>query len=176
MNLELAGVWRDPLDNRERYELENWVCKRDGYKTMSELGNRVRSLRADVSQMQFAARTGLSLRTICKLEAGESVRLTTVRQVAQSLNLSEMERLELIVLWLKLELGDDFRKLNVELKDGSAVLRESDDLLGKVQVLLHDIPQKHQEQVYLAVQRPEVLRCVQSLNDLYDSVKATSEI
>ena len=139
---------------------------------MSELGNRIKSIRASEAQLGFAERSGLSLRTICKLEAGENVRLATIRQIAEALNLIEVDRLELIVLWLKLELGEDFRKLNVEPKSGHSSLKDSDHLLGKIQVLMNDLPRKYQEQILLAVQRPEILRCLQSLNDLYDSVKA----
>lgn len=139
---------------------------------MSELGNRIKSIRASESQLGFAKKAGLSLRTICKLEAGESVRLATIRQIAEALNLLEIERLDLIVLWLKLELGEDYKKLNIEPKSGSSSLKDADHLLGRLQLFLNEVPRKYQEQICLAVQRPEILRCLQSLNDLYDSVKA----
>ena len=142
---------------------------------MSELGNKIKSLRADQPQVEFAEKAGLSLRTICKLEAGETVRLDTVRQVARALKLSEEERLELIVLWLKLEVGDDFHKLDVELKDRPATARDTDYLPAKIQVVLRDAPRKYQEQIYLALQRPEVLRCLPALNELYDTLRKNPE-
>jgi transcriptional regulator with XRE-family HTH domain len=142
---------------------------------MSELGNRIRSLREDLSQPAFARKVGLSLRTICKLEAGEPASLRTIERIARSSRLSEGERLNLIVAWLKLELGEDFQKLSVEIKDHKSVsLKDEHQLAAKIQVLISDIPRKQQEQVCLALQRPEVLGCLATLNALYDSLKGTS--
>ena len=139
---------------------------------MSELGNKIRELRAAESQREFAKRAGLSLRTICKLEAGELVSLETIRRLAQVLRLSEPERLEMVVSWLKLQLGEDFRQLAVEIRNGpGGILKESEQLSAKIQVLVSDLPRKMQEQLYLTLQRPEVLRCLPSLNQLYDSIK-----
>jgi transcriptional regulator with XRE-family HTH domain len=139
---------------------------------MSELGNRIRSLREDLSQPDFASKVGLSLRTICKLEAGEPASLRTIQQIARSSRLSEAERLELVVAWLKMELGEDFRKLSVEIKDRPVgAVKDEIQLAGKIQVLISDLSRKHQEQIYLALQRPEILRCLRTLNELYDSLK-----
>lgn len=138
---------------------------------MSELGNKIKSLRADQPQVEFAKRAGLSLRTICKLEAGEPVRLETVQQLAKACRLSEEDRLDLIVSWLKIEVGEDFHKLLVGVKDQPSAVRETEHLPAKIQMLIQDIPRKFQEQIYLALQRPEVLRCVPALNDLYDSLR-----
>lgn len=139
---------------------------------MSELGNKIRSLRKNLSQPEFADKVGLSLRTICKLEAGEPATLRTVQQIARSFRLTETERLELIIAWLKMELRDDFHRLSIEIKDGApAALKEEDQLAGRIQLLINDVPRKHQEQIYHALKRPEILRCLQTLNELYDSLK-----
>lgn len=139
---------------------------------MSELGNRIRELRKGRSQSEFAAQARLSLRTICKLEAGESVRLKTLQQVLKALHLPESVRLELILLWLKLELGDDFSKLEIRVREPAAnTLRESDHLLGQLQVALAELPRKFQEQLLVTTQRPEILRCLLHLNDLYDTLR-----
>jgi hypothetical protein len=139
---------------------------------MSELGNHIRHLRGDSSQIAFAQKTNLSLRTICKLEAGESARLETLLRISKACGLEDGERLELIVSWLKLELGDDFSKLIVQPKT-PGMLRDADNLPGKIQVKLRDVSKKHQEQIHLALQRPEVLRCLENLNDLYEAVRGT---
>ena len=142
---------------------------------MSELGNKIKSLRADQPQVEFAKKAGLSLRTICKLEAGEPVRLETVQQLAKACRLPEGGRLDLIVSWLKLEVGEDFHKLLVGIKDQPSAMRDAEHLPAKIQMLINDIPRKVQEQIYLALQRPEVLRCVSALNDLYDSLKKSAK-
>jgi transcriptional regulator with XRE-family HTH domain len=138
---------------------------------MSELGNKIRLVRGELSQIEFADKTGVSLRTICKIEAGETVRLQTVRKIAESLEITERERLEWMVHWIRLEVGEDFHKLHIEIQGAPRAMSDSDHLLGKIQVLLSDLPRKFQEQIYLSLQRPELLRCLQHLNELYDSMK-----
>ena len=138
---------------------------------MSELGNKIKLLRAKQAQVQFAEKAGISLRTVCKLEAGEPVSLETVQQISRSLRLPEPERLELIVSWLKIQIGDDFNKLIVQVKDQPSAFRDSDQLLGSIQLLLSDTPRKLQEQIHVMLQRPEILPCLKILNDLYDSLK-----
>ena len=142
---------------------------------MSELSNKVRAIRNDRSQAEFARASGLSLRTICKLEAGELVRLETIQQIARAAELSEPERLDLVVCWLKLAASEDVHKLIIEVKDQPAAIRDADHFPAKIQMLISDTPKKFQEQVYLALQRPEVLRCLPTLNDLYDSLKKSAE-
>ena len=142
---------------------------------MSELGNKIKNLRAGQPQTDFAKRSGLSLRTICKLEAGESVRLETIRQIAKALKLSEAGTLDLLVSWLKLEVGEDFQKLQVGVKEQPLAVRDEEFLPARIQMLVADTPRKFQEQLHLALQRPEVLRCLPALNDLYDSVKQRAQ-
>jgi transcriptional regulator with XRE-family HTH domain len=138
---------------------------------MSELGNKIRRIRGTVSQAEFADRAGLSLRTISKLEAGDSVRLDTVRRIAATCDLSDADRLELVISWIKLEIGDDYFKMIVEPKAAAAVVKDSESLVGKIQRRLQDVPSKYQEQIYLMLERPEILRCLEHLNDLYQSIR-----
>lgn len=138
---------------------------------MSELANKIKTLRASQPQIEFAKRAGLSLRTICKLEAGELVRLETIRQIAKALRLSEAIKLDLLVSWLKLEVGEDFQKLQVGIKEQPLAVRDEEFLPARIQMLIADTPRKYQEQLHLALQRPEVLRCLPALNALYDSLK-----
>lgn len=141
---------------------------------MSELGNKIRLLRGDLSQAEFADKVKLSLRTICKLEAGESVRLDTIQQIARACQLEESDRLQLTITWFRLEVGEDFHKLVIEIKgkERGLAMKDADYLPGKIQVLLNDVPRKQQEQIYLALQRPEILNCLRGLNELYDSLKS----
>ena len=141
------------------------------FKAMSELGNKVKLIRGDLSQADFAKKTGLGLRTINKLEAGEPVRLDTVNQIAAAFALPDADRLNLVISWIKLEIGDDFQKLTIEPKNSSLTMKDAETLLGKIQVRVRDVPRKYQELILLTVQRPEILRCLENLNDLYDSIK-----
>ncbi|MBI4658516.1 MAG: hypothetical protein HY735_06655 [Verrucomicrobia bacterium] len=137
---------------------------------MSELGNKIKALRGVQSQIEFAKHTKLSLRTICKLEAGDLVRLATVQQIAKACKLSEPDRLDLIVAWLKLEIGEDIQNLQVEVQGQPLAARDAEYLPAKIQALVSTTPRKYQEQICLALQRPEVLRCLSALNELYDSL------
>ena len=138
---------------------------------MSELSNKIKALRADLSQAEFAQKSKLSLRTICKIEADENVRLSTLRQIAKSFKLSEADWLDLVVTWIRLEVQDDFPKLSIERKTSeAAALRETDHLPAKIMMRLTDLPKKQQEQIYLLLNRPEILRFVTDLNQMYDSL------
>lgn len=135
----------------------------------------MRAIRKDRSQAEFAKSSGLSLRTICKLEAGEPVRLETIQQIARAAGLSEPERLDLVVSWLEFAAGEDLHKLIIEVKDQPAAIRDADHFPARIQMLISETPRKFQEQIFLALQRPEVLRCLPTLNDLYDSLKKSAE-
>jgi hypothetical protein len=166
-----------PCNRLEDVDMRQQMCADNASKrltAMSELGNKVKALRGDQPQQAFALKVGLSLRTVCKLEAGEGVSLETVRQLAKALRLADATRLELMVCWLKLQLGEDFGRLVIQVKEGPQELQESNDLPAQIQVAVIDLPHKLQEQLHLMLKRPEILGCLASLNALYDELKRKS--
>jgi transcriptional regulator with XRE-family HTH domain len=137
---------------------------------MSELGNRIKDLRGDISQSAFAEKTGLSLRTISKIEAGEPVRLDTIQQIARSLRLSKTERQQLLISWVRLELGAEVQYLVIEPKGNADILQDAMSLPAKIQALVTEVPSNLQEELLRSLHHPEILRCLKPLNDLVDQI------
>lgn len=135
---------------------------------MSELGNKIKQLRGELSQLAFSKRVDLSHRTITKIEAGDKPKRANVIQIADRLRLGRVERLALLVLWLKAEVGeDDFEALNVNPVPAAMPRADTLDRLYKA---ASPLSTNHQEHLVLACRRPEVMNNLTALNDLYDKI------
>lgn len=140
---------------------------------MSELGNTLKSLRGKATQQLIADKTGITARTIQRVEKGERLQLATLRKLAQYFRLNRSEWAHLLIAWLRLELSEDFDLLAVAARhlntDGkTAFLSDSEKFVE----LYRSIPAKHQRQLALAMEREEVLKSIAPLNDLFDSLRA----
>jgi transcriptional regulator with XRE-family HTH domain len=139
---------------------------------MSELGNKIRDLRGEKSQRDFAKATGLALRTLVGAEGGRRIRKRTIDQLAKVLRLPESTRIDLLHSWIKQQLDDDLRHFRIDTRTPNAA-EDKASLLANIHVLLSEIPRKHQEDIYKALQRPEVLKAITPLNEFYDKMRKT---
>ena len=144
---------------------------------MSHLSEKISRLQGDLTQEQMAKRCGVSRNVFSYLAKGQSVKLSTLRKIANAFQLSRTAWLDLLIAWIRAEIGeDDFRELVVR---RSETAHEGD--------LLHDAEQKQeesllkhfsllseseQEEIMKTMQRQEVLNCLPSINRVWDRFEA----
>jgi transcriptional regulator with XRE-family HTH domain len=140
--------------------------------SMSELGNTLKKLRGKTTQAELAKACGLSSRTVGRAESGYEIYLDTLRVIAQHYKLSEPEWADLLVQWIRLQLGDEVGHVVVasryKHKSKSPQEAELDRFMDRFRAL----PEKYQRELALAVQREEVLRSIVPINELVSRLKA----
>lgn len=130
------------------------------------LGEHLREFRerAQLTQEQLANRSkGVARTTVSAIELGVSVKLDTVRLLADALELNEADWTTLLIDWLRLELGAEFQKLDIRLRD-SEELREADTPGSRLQRLLLDLSPRTQAEILKAIEHPEVRAAIPALN------------
>jgi transcriptional regulator with XRE-family HTH domain len=140
---------------------------------MSELSAKIRALRGEASQSEFATRAGVSLRTVNNLELGQAVRLDTVQQVAKALQLKEGERLALVIAWLRTEAGPDADRLWIESKNPSEIRELESDESTRADLLFRKLTASDREQILKTMQRREVLNCLPAINHVWEKTERT---
>jgi transcriptional regulator with XRE-family HTH domain len=135
---------------------------------MSELGNKIKTLRKGDTLKEFAERVGLSWSMIAKIEKGDNPSKETVSTIAHRLKLSQADYADLLRIWVKAQLGDDAKLLWIDPKKESELIHESNNIPLQIQTLAANLPDRLQHQVLLALQRPEIIRSIEHLNNLHD--------
>lgn len=138
---------------------------------MSELSNKIRLLRGDISAEEAGRRVGLSRESFYRMERGGSVKLATLRQLAQGLAVSESDWLDLLVAWLRQEAGQDAGKLIIDTQAMSPLKDASESQSARALALFNQLNAEDRHQVLLLLQRPELRRSLPALNKLYDTLK-----
>jgi|GEM_PF-1359214 len=126
---------------------------------MNILAEKIINMRGAKTQPEFAKQTNLSLRTICKLERGDSVKLSTLQQIRDRLLLDRSQWIELLTAWIQSEVGSD---------DFSLVLKRSSTESPEFVLLFNSLSQENQKNIKKALQRPEVLACLGPINKVWE--------
>ena len=148
---------------------------------MSDLGNKVNQLRKVLGRKlgvgggtltleDFADAAGVSLAGVANIENGKKVRLDTVLTIAKNLKLSDDETTDLILGWIRLQLGEHAKRFWIDTKKKSDVLKDEDNLPAQIMELVSNLPTRHQKELLKALQRPPVISGIAHLNDLHDKV------
>lgn len=146
---------------------------------MTELANIISALRGDQTGEQMAAKVGTSRETILRILRGDTVKLDTLKAIAHAYNLNQTEWLELLVAWIRAEIGTDAQYLTfspspTQTKFSSRFRNAAKPLQALLLESFNRLTVHDQKEVIAAIARPEVIRSVQSLNQMYASVEAKS--
>lgn len=144
---------------------------------MSELGNKLKYLRErmNLTQAELADQTELSPRTIANIEEGDRIRKETVLEIIKKLKLPHDQGTEMLLAWIKSELGPDAERFWIEPRSNSAEkIKDQDNLAAKVVSAINSLPVRWQNELLAATTRPEILRSVAHLNKLHQSLKPKS--
>jgi transcriptional regulator with XRE-family HTH domain len=136
----------------------------------SALGEHLRECRerAGLTQDQLAGRSkGVARSTVSAIEQGVPVKLETIRLLADALQLNREEWTTLLIDWLRIELGDEFDKLDIRLRDGSE-LRDADTVANRLRQVVNSLTPSAQQQILKAAERPEIRDVLPALNRIYE--------
>jgi transcriptional regulator with XRE-family HTH domain len=137
----------------------------------SALGEHLREFRerAALTQEQLANRSkGVARTTVSAIELGIPMKLDTVRLLADALKLNTADWTTLLIDWLRIELGDEFNRVDIRPRD-SDELHAADTAGSRLQRLLLDLSPRTQEQMLAALERPEVRDAIPALTRIYDA-------
>ncbi len=138
---------------------------------MSELSNKIKSLRGTLSAEDAGEKCGLSRESFYRMERGGTVKIDTLRDIAKGFKLSEDEWLDLLAAWLKMQAGDDGLKLFIERKGHSTKSKGSDSEIATAMTLFTNLTPDERQEILNAMRRPEVRACLPAINSVWDKLK-----
>lgn len=129
---------------------------------MSELSNLVFKTLQDLNLTpdDAAHKCGTSRETFYRSQRGESVRLTSLVQIADRLKLPETKKLELYAAWLRDKLGPEIsNKMWIEPKEQSGQAKESatESQTASAADLFTRLTPPHRKAVLEIMRHPELL-------------------
>lgn len=117
-----------------------------------------------------AARVGVSRETLRKIESGETIKISTLKQIATGLGASRPDVIELVCTWLRCHAGDEIEAIDITPRTKPSALQaagqSATDRLTRAAAALTT---REQEILLAAINRPEVLRSIAHLNSLWDA-------
>lgn len=144
---------------------------------MKELGNKLKALRGRLSIEQAASATGRSRETIRKLETGLNISLKSLKKIAKGYKAEPEDEDDLVCTWLRGHAGDHAKRLRIEPLSAKRS-RLADVARDKTSAMIEafsGLTTKEQDALLLAAQRPEVLRSVRHLHQLYDAARSRNQ-
>ena len=138
-----------------------------GQTPVSELSVLLSLFKGHRTTQEIVDGAALSRETFRKLQRGQGVKLSTLRDIATYLKLTRSQWLALVVAWIKLEVGEaEAKYLQIIVNETAGVPRE----VRQLQELALQLPPAELQQVILAISRPEVrLACI-GLNRVYEEL------
>jgi transcriptional regulator with XRE-family HTH domain len=142
---------------------------------MSELSNKIKALRGDLSAEEAGQKAGVSRESFYRIERGGSVKFETLRAIAKAFELPEADWLELVAAWLRSEIGEDANKLWIEPKDGHSRLREGEDSqVARAMMLFTQLNPADRSEITKAMERPEVRGCLPAINSVWEKFNSSA--
>ncbi len=136
---------------------------------MSELSNKVKALRGKMSAEEAGQKCGLSRESFYRVERGGSVKFESLRDIATGLHATESDWLEMIVAWLKYQIGEDAQKLWIEPRVGGSKLSDgATNQVGRAMLLFTDLNPADRVEITKAMERPEVRACLPAINSVWE--------
>lgn len=151
------------------------LCRLYGW--MSELANKIRNLRGDLSAEEAGKKCGVSRESFYRFERGGTTRLSTLRAIADGFGLNETQWTDLLVSWLKLEAGEDVDRVWIEPREGSSALHDQDSShVGRAAMLFERLNPADRDEIFKAMQRPEVRGCLPAINAVWEKFEASRQL
>lgn len=136
----------------------------------SELSNKIGILKGSRTSAEIVKNADVSRETFRKIERGESVKLSTIKKIADYLEASPEQWSQLVIAWIKLEIGPEDAR-HIQLSHESNVINDKAADSEQILQLAKQLDTSDRRQIILAMTRPEVRRSLPAINALYDTVK-----
>jgi len=138
---------------------------------VSELSSKLAVLKGSKRTTEILSAAKVSYETFRKIERGQSVKLKTLRRIADALNVTDAEWLDMVVAWLKTEAGRDAQKLSIRPREGHSALHDAAvDKLARATDLFQQLNSQDAEEIIKAMQRPEVRACLVAINQVWEKM------
>ena len=131
---------------------------------MKKLSDQIRALRRNTTFLEFSQKTKVNRQTLTELEAGGSVKLSTLEAISDACGLRRSEWIDLLIGWIRAEIGEEKFSL---LKVTPATLPWASGQKPTPEVLFSEIfislSSKEQLEILLTMIRKPVLSCLPAL-------------
>lgn len=134
---------------------------------MSELSARIADLKGTRPTSEIISAAKVSRQTFRKIELGESVKLSTLRQIADAIGANEQQWAELLAAWLSAEAGGESRLLWIHPR-GEAFSESKDSPAARALMLFEQLNAADRQHVLKTMQRKEVLACLPAINRVWE--------
>lgn len=135
------------------------------YDLPMNLSDQIGALRGSSTFSEFSKKTKVNRQTLTELERGESVKLSTLKLIAENCGISQMEWIYLLIGWIRAEIGDEnFSLLTVSpamLPWASGHTPTPKALFTRIFAALSD---NEQRQILATMLRKPVRSCLPALN------------
>jgi transcriptional regulator with XRE-family HTH domain len=135
---------------------------------MLTLSTKIKSLRAERNFVQFAKDTRVNRQTLKDLENGASVRVRTLKRIAEACRLRADEWTNLLVLWVRNELAEENARLDIRPARSCKTIEGTPDLGDCLLAVFFRLPNEDQIQLLKTIARHEVRACLPALNALWE--------
>jgi transcriptional regulator with XRE-family HTH domain len=134
-------------------------------RAKGSLGAKLRFLRGKRRANEIADKTGLSRESVYRIERGDPVKLATVKELADAMEATRAEKLDLLVAWAKQMLGNDAPDLVIKARSGEKPEHCSvfERQTAQVNSLLEGLNETQVEHLILALQSREILQCLSAM-------------
>lgn len=132
---------------------------------VNELSRLIALLRGTIPIVKILKGADVSRETFRKIQHGLPVKLGTLMDIADFLKTTEAQRTELVIAWIKLEIGRHAQRISIQPRT------QKQDEPDEIATLLKQLTAADREQMLLAMVRPEVRRAIAALNKLHDNLK-----
>lgn len=139
----------------------------------SELAYTIGKLKGDRTSTEIVKRAGVSRETFRKIELGESVKLSTIKKIADFLGASQDQWWQLVISWIKLEIGAEASR-HIHISHSATPTSHKDADCEQILEMVRQLDAHDRKQITLAMARPAVIRTLPALNALYATVKRTT--
>lgn len=139
---------------------------------MSELANKIKLLRGDLSAEDAAKKCGISRESFYRIERGGTVKLDTLRQMAAGFEMKGADWIGLLVAWLRNETGPDERFVYIEPKsrNRSELTDRENSQIELAMTLFKALPPADRKEIIHAMERPEVRACLPAINQTWEKL------
>ncbi|HEU5123927.1 MAG TPA: hypothetical protein VFW05_07675 [Verrucomicrobiae bacterium] len=142
---------------------------------MSELSAKLSDFKGQRKTSDIIAAAGISRETFRKIERGQPTRLDTLRQISQAMKLSEDQWMELMIAWIKSQLGDQSSKLEIRpLSESSVLKNRARNPVDDVMMLFTNLNAAERIDIIKAMQRKEVRACLPGINRIWEKFSPDS--
>jgi DNA-binding Xre family transcriptional regulator len=140
---------------------------------MSELSAKLAALKGEQTTSEIIQKAGLSRETFRKMERGEGVKLTTLRQIFEALDCEESEWVDLLIAWIQTEIGPESARIWIHSREPSALKEGKPDIAAQAMAVFQKLNAVDRDQVLKTMQRREVLNCLPAINQVWEKTDRT---